>query len=187
MEYLDLVDENGIPTGISRERSIVHEKGLLHRTAHIWVIRKVDEKYQVLLQKRSYDKESFPGCLDTSSAGHISAGDEPLESALRELSEELGINAKEEDLSFMANFHIQYEKEFHGKLFKDNEVVFAYAYEKPVELSDITIQKEELEGVDWYDFEETVIECGKKNPLYCVPPGGLQTVQSYLDKKRQED
>ncbi len=180
MEYLDIVNEQGYPTGQRIERSIAHAEGILHRTAHIWVIRKVNDRNQVLLQKRSYEKDSYPGCLDTSSAGHISAGDEPLESALRELSEELGIHAKPEDLTFMDNFRIQYEKEFHGKLFCDNEVVFAYAYEQPVDLSDIQIQKEELESVDWFDLEETIRECEKKNPLYCVPPGGLKTVQKYL-------
>ena len=40
------------------------------------------------------EKESFPGLYDTSSAGHIRAGDEPLPSALRELREELHIAAK---------------------------------------------------------------------------------------------
>ena len=43
-------------------------------------------------------KNSFPGCYDISSAGHISAGDEPLETALRELEEELGIKAEPEQL-----------------------------------------------------------------------------------------
>lgn len=37
------------------------------------------------------EKESFPGRFDTSSAGHIQAGDEPLESALRELHEQCKI------------------------------------------------------------------------------------------------
>ena len=54
--------------------------------------------YDLLLQKRSKEKDSFPGCYDISSAGHISAGDEPLETALRELEEELGIKAEPEQL-----------------------------------------------------------------------------------------
>ena len=50
------------------------------------------------MQKRAMSKDSFPGKYDTSSAGHIQAGDEPLASGLRELAEELGIHAKPEDL-----------------------------------------------------------------------------------------
>lgn len=45
-----------------------------------------------------------------NEAGHIPAGDEPVESALRELQEELGINAEPSDLNYAGMFRIQYEK-----------------------------------------------------------------------------
>ena len=40
MELLDIVDENGIPTGKTIERKIAHSEGIRHRTAHVWIIRK---------------------------------------------------------------------------------------------------------------------------------------------------
>lgn len=99
MEYLDIVDENGEPTGVIKERSKVHAEGDLHRTSHVWIVRDNDKGgWDVLLQKRSQNKDSFPGCYDISSAGHIPAGDDYIESALRELKEELGIDAKPEEL-----------------------------------------------------------------------------------------
>lgn len=39
MEMLDIVDENGEPTGIIKERSKVHAEGDLHRTSHVWIVR----------------------------------------------------------------------------------------------------------------------------------------------------
>ena len=66
-----------------KERSLVHEDGDIHGTVHIWIRRKTEKGYDLLLQKRSKEKDSFPGCYDISSAGHISAGDEPLETALK--------------------------------------------------------------------------------------------------------
>ena len=96
MEYLDIVDEKGFPTGEVISRDIAHRDGILHRTAHVWVVRKSSSGYDILLQKRSEDKESFPGLYDTSSAGHIPSGVKPLPSALRELQEELGIIAEPE-------------------------------------------------------------------------------------------
>ncbi|MBP3196662.1 MAG: NUDIX hydrolase, partial [Butyrivibrio sp.] len=77
-ELFDITDENGFVTGQTVTRSEAHDKGIMHRTAHIWIVRKKGESYQVLLQKRSAEKESFPSMYDTSSAGHIQAGDEPL-------------------------------------------------------------------------------------------------------------
>ena len=56
MEYIDIVDEQGIPTGETIERSIAHSKGIRHRTAHIWIVRKINNRYQVLMQKRAMNK-----------------------------------------------------------------------------------------------------------------------------------
>ena len=106
------------------------------------------------MQKRAMNKESFPGMFDTSSAGHIQAGDEPLESALRELHEELGIQAEPQQMEFTGNFHISYEKEFYGKLFRDNEIAFVYIYSQPVNETKLILQKEEVETVEWFDLEE---------------------------------
>ena len=120
MELFDIIDENGNPTGKIVERSIAHAEGIPHRTAHIWIIRRRNEKTEILLQKRSRNKDSFPGKFDTSSAGHIQAGDEPMESALRELEEELGIHAESADLQFAGKFPISFAREFHGKIFRRN-------------------------------------------------------------------
>ena len=180
MEYFDIVDEQGNPTGETIERSEAHAIGARHRTAHIWVVREVDGRKQVLLQKRAMNKDCFPGRFDTSSAGHIQAGDEPLESAARELSEELGINAATTDLVPVGTFRIQYEREFHGKLFRDNEVSYVFIYNKPVEISKMTIQKEELDCVEWFDLQETFEECLKHNQKYCVPVDGLKVIMGFM-------
>lgn len=181
MEIFDIVDEYGNPTGETVERGLAHKEGVRHRTAHIWLAREVNGKWQVLLQKRSQTKDSFPGRYDTSSAGHIQAGDEPLESAIRELREELGITATPEELEYAGTFNIKYEKEFHDKLFKDNEIAFVYVYFGEIDIADITVQEEELECVEWFDLEETYNECLVHNQKFCVPVKGLETARQYLE------
>ena len=186
MEIFDICDEYGNPTGETVTRQEAHEKGIRHRTAHVWIVRIRDGKYQVLLQKRSLQKDSFPGQLDTSSAGHIPAGDEPVQSALRELEEELGIHAGPEDLEYAGQFQVHYEKKFHGNLFRDNEVANVYICRKDISLSDITIQEEELESVGWYDLEETYKRCRVRDPEYCVPMGGLDVLVRKLQEMGQK-
>ena len=180
MELLDIVDENGKPTGETVERKIAHSEGIRHRTAHVWIVRKSDEGAEVLLQKRAMNKDSFPGRYDTSSAGHIQAGDEPEESAIRELHEELGIKASVDDLQFVDTFVIQYEKEFYGKMFKDSEIAFVYVYTKPVNIDELTLQKEELDGVEWFNLEYVYEECRKHNQKFCAPVCGLEIVRRFV-------
>lgn len=180
MELFDVIDSKGNPTGqiVSREKA--HAEGIMHRTAHIWIIREMDGRVQILLQKRSQNKDSFPGKFDTSSAGHIQAGDEPLESALRELKEELGISAAPEQLHFAGTFPISFVKEFYGKVFRDEEVAFVYIYKEPVNTDELILQKEEVETVQWFDLEEVFMECEKRRDVFCVPVEGLELVQRYL-------
>ena len=176
MEYLDIVDVSGQPTGKTISRDEAHKFGIRHRTAHVWVV----SGRNILLQKRSDEKESFPGMYDTSSAGHIPAGVEPLPSALRELSEELGITASPEDLKYAGAFRIQYEKEFHGRMFRDNEVTTVYVYDKPVDINSLTLQKSEVSEVRWFDLEEVWNEIQTDRHRFCVPTGGLKVLREYL-------
>ena len=39
-EMLDIVDENGVPTGQSVPRTTAHAEGLRHRPSHVWVGRR---------------------------------------------------------------------------------------------------------------------------------------------------
>ena len=183
LELFDICDTDGNPTGETTERSEAHTLGTVHRTAHTWVVRQsADDGFEVLLQKRSLRKDSFPGCYDTSSAGHIQAGDEPLESAIRELKEELGISAVPEQLHFAGTFPISFAKEFHGKMFRDEEIAFVYIFNEPVNTDELILQTEEVESVQWFDLEEVCEKCEKHRDIFCVPTGGLEVVRKYLDK-----
>ena len=182
MEYFDIVDENGQPTGEIVERNTAHREGIRHRTAHIWIVRKRNGRFEVLMQKRSMDKDSFPGQYDTSSAGHVPAGSEPEESALRELKEELGLEATADQLTYAGSFSNKYEKEFHGEIFRDNEVTKLYVYSDPVDIDSLTLQKSELDEVRWFDLEEVLEEVSHTRERICAPPDGLRVLTEYLMK-----
>ena len=181
MEYLDIVDERGNPTGETISREEAHKFGILHRTAHVWVIRNADGRTEVLLQKRSDEKDSFPGMYDTSSAGHIPAGEEPLPSALRELSEELGIKAVREQLYYAGTFRIHYEKIFHDRLFKDNEVTQVFVYTEPVRIKQLVLQTSEVSEVRWFVLDEVWAEVQSGNrSRFCVPAQGLCVLRDWI-------
>ena len=181
MEYFDIVDENGLPTGKTVSREEAHQKGIPHRTSHVWIVRPSDTGYDILLQKRSEEKDSFPGMFDTSSAGHIPAGDEPLPSAIRELEEELGIKAKPEDLRFAGTFRIQYEKPFHGRIFRDNEFANVYVYSGAI--GKLKLQESEVSEVRWFDLDEVWDEIQTSRERFCVPKPGLAVLRDYLKER----
>lgn len=153
MEILDIVDDNGIPTGKTVERKTAHRKGIQHRTAHLWIVRKKGGNIELLLQKRCMEKDSFPGCYDISSAGHIPAGMDYVPSALRELREELGVTAKEEDLIFCGKKRVTVTSEFHEHPYTDRQVCNVYLMWLDREAEDFVVQKEEIDSVMWMEYQ----------------------------------
>ena len=186
-EYLDIVSEYGEPTGETVLREDAHALGLRHRTAHIWILRKSGAGTQVLLQKRSRNKDSYPSEYDTSSAGHVTAGDTPLHGAVRELYEELGIRADSSDLTLIGTFANSYEEVFHDRIFRDNEICFVYIYAKEPDLSSLRLQEEEIEEVRWFDLRQVRQACRLTqrmigNDRICVPSGSIEMLAHYLEE-----
>jgi len=93
-EVFDVVDDSDRVIGRAT-RSEVHAQGLLHRAVHLFWVR---SDGQLCMQRRSYAKDSCPGLLSSSCAGHLDAGEDYASAALRELGEELGIKAAPSDL-----------------------------------------------------------------------------------------
>lgn len=183
LELFDIVDENGEPTGETVERTLAHSQGIRHRTSHVWVLRRRQERVEILLQKRSRDKDSFPGCYDISSAGHIPAGVDYVSSALRELKEELGEEAAPEELICCGTRHIRYMETFYGKPFRDNQVSKVYLLWRDKEAEDFVLQQEEIEEVKWFDFYECM-ELVKDNAIpHCIMQEELEMIKAALENE----
>ena len=87
-EIYDVVDMNDCVVSQATRKEI-HLKNLLHRSVHILVF---NPQGDLFLQKRAMTKDENPGFWDTSSAGHVDAGEDYQTAAHRELMEELDIS-----------------------------------------------------------------------------------------------
>lgn len=86
-EILDVVDdEDKFVRKATRKE--VREKALIHRVSRVII---VNSKGEFLVQKRSMNKDIYPGQWDIGVAGTVSSGDGYVGTAMRELMEELGI------------------------------------------------------------------------------------------------
>lgn len=181
MELFDILNEDGSRSGLVRERGVAHREGSLHPTVHTWIVRDKEKgKYDVLLQKRSANKDSYPGCYDISSAGHVDAGDDYLESAVRELKEELGLNVARAELEEAGRLRSQKEAVFHGRPFRDNELSQIYVYRKPVEIQALSLQEAEVEDVVWMDYEECLKMIMDRSVPNCILEDEFRLLGEYL-------
>ncbi len=89
-EWFDVVNERDEVTGRER-RSEVHRRNLVHRAIHIFLW---NSNGDLLLQKRSAEKDVAPNTWDSSAAGHLGVGEDYDAAAEREVVEELGVSPK---------------------------------------------------------------------------------------------
>jgi len=144
MEKFDVLDKNGNLTGKTKLRSEVHRDGDWHRAVHIWII---NSEGKLLVQKRSPEKESHPNQWDISAAGHVSAGDNSITSAVREIYEELGVKIKQSDFKYL--FTLTSQTIQNNGTFINNEFDDVYLVKIDVDISKVKLQKEEVSEVKW--------------------------------------
>ena len=139
---LDILDEFGRPVGEIVAKSEAHRLGLWHRCFHCWICGSDPEGPYLLIQRRAATKDTWPGYLDITAAGHLSAGEETLD-GLREVEEELGLRVNPERLVPLGTRKVEqqiqvgYDREFHE--------VFLLADNTPPER--LHLQKEEVEAI----------------------------------------
>jgi isopentenyldiphosphate isomerase len=98
-ELLEVFDASGIPTGRAKPRAAIHLDGDWHQAFHCWIVRGRGRRREIVLQRRSELKDTFPGVWDAAAAGHWRFG-ESAEQAAREITEELGVHVSFESLRY---------------------------------------------------------------------------------------
>ena len=158
-EYIDITDASGNLTGKKEAKSVIHQKGLYHHTAHVWLYTK---KGEILLSQRSAQKAICPLLWDVSVAGHIDAGESIVNGALREMREEIGLVLSEDDLIKIGVFE-SFQHYDSGII--DNEFHNTFIAELKVSLSALNPQVEEVEALKLVSFDafETLLAQSETN------------------------
>lgn len=102
-EYVILVDENDIQTGMA-EKLQAHQENLLHRAFSVFIFH--EKTGEILLQQRGLQKYHCPGLWTNTCCSHPRDGESVVNAGKRRLMEELGISADLTDLGwFKYNAH----------------------------------------------------------------------------------
>ena len=147
-EYFDILDEKGNKTGKTKLRSEVHRDGDWHKAVHIWII---NNNGDILLQRRCATKDSNPNMLDISSAGHLSAGDDSLSGAIRELKEELNLDVKPSELQYIKTIK---RSSKYTETFINNEFDDLYILRTNKSIEDMKYQEEEISEIFYVPYKK---------------------------------
>jgi len=140
-------------TGEILSRKEVHKRGLWHR---IIVVAIINDKNEILIQQRSNNKDKNPGKWDISVTGHLSAGQDSLTAATREISEEvsvsLGYSVEVKDFRFM--FSYRKEEKVNENHYDRQFYDFFILRQKGLTIENLKFQSSEVQDIKFVNISE---------------------------------
>lgn len=141
MELVDLYNEDRVPLGRTAERSGPKNPGELRLVVHVCVF---DSQGRLLIQQRAKKKYVWPELWDVSIGGGVDAGETSRQGAEREFQEELGYRL---DLTGVRpSVTVNFPEGFDD----------FYIVRRDLDLSYLTLQREEVAGVRWASLTEVL-------------------------------
>lgn len=137
MEFVEMFDNKRKFLGKTVER-YTYIPGEYSQGSHVWIM---NSKGELLIQKRTPTKRLYPNLWSITSGG-TDEGETTLDTAYREVKEELGIELKPEELELMMSYK------------RNHDFVDVYLARKDIKLEEITMQKEEVSDVKWVSKED---------------------------------
>lgn len=104
---------------------------------------------QILIQKRSKQK----GGEYALTSGHAKTGETPIQGIITEIKEELGIDVTPEELTLIYSQRSDINQVFYDLFYLQNNY----------EISEMKLQKEEVEDVKWLTKKEVETLCSNNN------------------------
>jgi len=145
----------GEPTGQNKSPADMLAEGSLHAASHVWMWRRGAHEIEVLIQKRSSTIRTWPNKYITSAAGHIDVGETPVEAAIRETKEEIGLSISPSQLTLIGVYR--------GSLVADadhteNEFQWLYLIEITSGVT-FKLQQDEVASLEWLPLSTFKRDC----------------------------
>ena len=138
--------------------------------ANLWVYRRSASGVEVLFQKRSPLVSGNPNKYDVSAGGHIDPGETPVEAAVREAREELGIAVDPKSLRPLLDFPVE-----------DGRTFFVFTCDWTGRPDVFHLNPEEVSEVQWVPLADLdrFVAAGAKKPLR-ESTAQLTTLKTFL-------
>ena len=156
MELWDVYDEDRLPTHRTAVRGGARQAGDCQLVVHVCLF---NARGEMLIQQRQVTKRWYAGLWDYSVGGSAVAGDTSLAAAERETLEELGLRVS------LAGRKPAVTR-WYGSIIDDY-----YILPLNVVLSDLHLQREEVQAVRWAGQEDILVLLAEGQ--FCPNPPGM--------------
>ena len=141
LDIVDIYNENKEKVGYTK----VRYKDTLELGEYIIGVQAIiiNSKKEILISKRSENKKAYPSMWECNG-GAITTGETSIQSIVREIKEELGIDFREEDAILIKTIK------------KENQFKDLYLFVKDINVEDIRFQDNEATEVKWVNIDKFI-------------------------------
>jgi len=163
-------------------RRDAHKTGTWHRAIGIWLY---NDSGEVLVQRRSTEKDSHPLKWQSSAAGHVTCGDSVVDTVIKEVFEETGLVINTHDLELVT---VILEAEEHenvkfGKM-SDNEYRYVFISRTDKRLEDCNFNVHEVCELKFMPYKKVLDHIESRDPEFCpLSVDHISLVRAALDAK----
>ncbi len=170
MEYNDIYNEYGQPTGCVHRRGTPWKNGEYGLVVCVWVY---DGRGNVLLTRRAKGK-SFAGTWE-NSGGAAKAGETSRQAIARELFEETGIRAEETEFEFLYSD-------------KDGHTLYDfYCLKRRTPVEQVVLLPGETDAVKWASFQQVHDMIRRGNICKIIAHQFLRQEQALKDRQNAQE
>ena len=154
-ENVVLVDRKDNPMGLMPKLE-AHEKGVLHRAFSVFIL---NQKSQLMLQRRALDKYHSPGLWTNTCCSHPRESESNIEAGVRRLKEEMGFTTPLKPM-----FSFIYKSKFDNGLTEHefDHVLLGYYDKQPF------INTIEVSEWKWMSLDKIILEIKNKPEDFTV-------------------
>lgn len=160
IEVIDIYDNQKRVTGkVINRTDLFGKDGVLRSIIHACIF---NSKNELLIQQRSGDKKSGAGMWDFSASGQVLAGETSQQGAMREIKEELGLSVEIDEAPVITKIFFNSYNDY-------------YVVRKDCEVSDLKLQKSEVQNAKWASRKE-VLALRNHNKFLSYPVSLIELV-----------
>ena len=161
MEIFELFDRQGNKLNKQMERGSKIQNGEYHKVVHIWI---KDSNGMYLVQQRNKSTDRYPYQW-APTAGAVLTGEEPIDAAIRETKEEIGVILDETELKHLKTMFVDHPKSSYiidlfivKKNIKPDGLIYDETEVKAVSLMNLKQIEYMMEHNQFWNFKRDVSE-----------------------------
>lgn len=167
LNLLEIVNEDNLPSGLTKTRQAIHQDKDWHRTTTIYIVHL---NHGILCHQRASNVDYFANKWQPYVGGHIVYPETPIENAIKEIREEIGLQISPFELK-------------PGPLRKEDdskEWKYTFIFNYSGKIENFQFLDKEVAQTTFLTYDRIIDSMKREPDRWASRPSSMEIMKSYL-------